>query len=123
MIIKEFKKNKFSKVVNKFYENDYPERYSKLFKKSYKESRFGERFYILILRNKYRNSINSLKEDVGNFKLYQTKKEVSLRGIFGLPASQNYKNDKFEMFFNGFHKVDDVEDFIYHINLLRIDLI
>ncbi len=110
-------------IYLKAYFYDYPKKYSRLFREAYKSSPFGERFYVLILKNKYKNSIESLKEDVGNYKHYQTRKENTLRGIYGLPESNNYKSGKFKMFFNGFHKVDNTEDFIKHLDILKISII
>ncbi|PIN89045.1 hypothetical protein COU60_05210 [Candidatus Pacearchaeota archaeon CG10_big_fil_rev_8_21_14_0_10_34_76] len=121
-VIREENKQNFSKVVGDFYMKDYPNHY-KMFKEAYLNCRFGDKFSIFILRKKSGNSIKDLKKEVGHYKNYQKKKDDSLRSVYGLDSSKNYKSEGFEMYFNGFHKINDLEDFIYHLKLLKIRLI
>ena len=121
VILNEFKLNGFSDVVGEFYRDGYPSETIRFFKKAYMESKFGEKFIVLILK-KTPNTSLSLRNDVGGYKSYQTTKENTLRASFGLSAEYNAGNSKSTLYFNGFHKADNPVDFVKHIHLLKIDL-
>ena len=119
-IVKVFERSRFSDDVKIVYKNDFCEEILSLFKKAYKKNVFGEKYYMLLLRHKSRNTINKLKSDVGGSKNYFYQSENTLRSKYGLKERYIDKKTGFEIIFNGFHKVDSSEELLFLFKKLNI---
>lgn len=118
-----FKLSDFHNVVQKMYSPDYPKRMLELFSHAYISGDFGDEFYVLIIKHMNGKSIASLSNEIGHYKNYQLSVNNSLRHKFGLPSTYNVNCGRWTIYFNGFHRIDDIGDFIKHLNIFNIRLI
>ncbi|MBW2987164.1 hypothetical protein KY336_01315, partial [Candidatus Woesearchaeota archaeon] len=99
---------------------EFTEEQKNAFVDAYLKSEFRTDFIAAIVTHKKGNTIERLKNDVGNFSAYQKRTNKTLRSEFGLPKEYNIVSQDLTAVFNGLHKINDVKDFYKHLLLFDI---
>jgi len=103
-----------------------PTKYTKdeidVFLEEYIKNQWGNKYAALIVQHKDGNTLNRLREEKGHFGNYQTKKEDTLRGEFGLGPETNVNFKNAHCVYNGIHTVDDEQALKEHLAFLNIAL-
>ncbi len=120
LILEKYKKTNFSQVVRSIYRKDFPEEILEVFSRGYSESDFGENYYILVVSHAKGDTIRRLIDDVGSSRGYFLSPDNSLRSKYGLKKTFRDEKSGFEVVFNGFHKIDSMEEFLSCIEYLDL---
>ena len=86
----------------------------------YDKHKFGDKFFILVLRHKEGNTLNRLNKDKGNFIKYQIENEKTLRAEFGLQKEYNLQHEDITFVYCGIHCSETEEELKSQIKLFSL---
>lgn len=90
---------------------------------AYKQKSFPDKFVVIIVSHKEGHTIERLMGETGHPKDYQTRKDGSLRRLFGLPAEENVQGIQLTATFNGFHKVNNEKELEQHLKMFNMSVL